>query len=163
MPRYDASRAEVLVFTFKEGLLSAVAHDLKLKVTSLTVDVEGTQVKADLDASSLRVLTPMKDGAENPGALPKLVYGEIEKNAATDVLNAKKHSRITFTSTAITDTEVVGQLSLHGVTRELRGKRTGTTAEFSLDQRDFGIKPYSAMLGTLKVKPVVQVKVTLPA
>jgi hypothetical protein len=48
------------------------------------------------------------------------------------------------------------------VTHELRGKRTGTTAEFSFDQRDFGLKPYSAMLGTLKVKPVVRVKVTLP-
>jgi len=150
------------VLTFKEGLLSAVAHDLKLKVTSLTVDVEGPQVKADLDASSLRVVTPMKDGAENPGALPKLVYGEIEKNAANDVLNAKKHPRITFTSSSITETEVVGQLSLHGVTREVRGKRTGTTAEFSFDQRDFGIKPYSAMLGTLKVKAGVQVKITLP-
>jgi hypothetical protein len=162
MPRYDASRAEVLVFTFKEGLLSAVAHDLKLKVTSLWVDVEGTQVRAELDASSLRVVTPMKEGAENPGALPKLVYSEIEKNAANDVLDAKRHPRITFTSTAITETEVVGQLSLHGVTHELRGKRTGTTAEFSFDQRDFGLKPYSAMLGTLKVKPVVRVKVTLP-
>jgi hypothetical protein len=33
-------------------------------------------------------------------------------------------------------------------------------AEFRIDQRDFGIKPYSAMLGTLKIKPEVVVRVS---
>ncbi len=163
MARYDASTAEILVFTFKEGLLSAVAHDLKLRVSTGTVEVEGTQVRADFDAGSLRLVAPMKDGAENPTAIPRLVYGEVEKNTAKDVLDAKRYPAITFTSSQITDTEVVGQLTLHGQTREVRGRRSGRTAEFSLDQRDFGIKPFSAMLGTLKVKPVITVKVTLPA
>ena len=58
MPRYDASSAKVLVFTFKEGLLSAAAHDLKLEVTKFTVDVEGTSVRAEFDATSLRVSPP---------------------------------------------------------------------------------------------------------
>jgi len=30
MPRYDQTQAECLVFTFKEGLLSKIAHDLKV-------------------------------------------------------------------------------------------------------------------------------------
>lgn len=163
MPRYDASQAEVLVFTFKEGLLSAMAHDLKLRATVLELDATDTQVTVKVDASSLRVVSPMKDGAEHAGALPKALYGEIEKNAAADVLDAKRHPTITFESTAITDTQVTGKLTLHGVTRELSGKRTAkNAASFTFDQRDFGIKPYSAMLGTLKVKPEVVVKVTLP-
>jgi hypothetical protein len=86
MPRYDASSAKVLVFTFKEGLLSAAAHDLKLEVTKFTVDVEGTSVRAEFDATSLRVVTPMKDGRENDGSIPRALYGQIEKNAATAVL-----------------------------------------------------------------------------
>lgn len=162
MARYDASTAEVLVFTFKEGLLSAVAHDLKLKVARFTVDRDGDSVKAELHADSLQVVTPMKDGAENPGAVPRMVYGEIEKNAAGE-LEVKKHPLITFTSTSLTETEVVGRLTVRGVTRDVRGRRTGNSAEFQLDQRDFGMKPFSAMLGTLKVKPNVVVKVTLPA
>jgi polyisoprenoid-binding protein YceI len=89
------------------------------------------------------------------------MYGEVEKNAAKDVLDVKRYPAITFVSTKVSDSELVGQLTLHGTTREVRGRRSGDTAEFSLDQRDFGIKPFSAMLGSLKVKPVVTVKITL--
>jgi polyisoprenoid-binding protein YceI len=167
MARYDASTAEVLVFTFKEGLLSAAAHDLKLSVGRFTIDVEGDRVTAEFDAGSLKVVTPMKDGAENPGAMPHLMYGEIEKNAAKDVLHAAKHPSIRFESTSVTAEEVVGRLTLHGQAKEVRGRRLDAggkrVVEVSLDQRDFGIKPYSAMLGTLKVKPVVRVRVTVPS
>jgi polyisoprenoid-binding protein YceI len=162
MPRYDASSAQVLVFTFKEGLLSAAAHDLKLEVTKFTVDVEGTSVRAELDATSLRMVTPMKDGRENEGSIPRMLYGEIEKNTATAVLDVARYPGISFVSTQITETEVIGRLTLHGQTKDVKGRRSGASAEFSFDQRDFGIKPYSAMLGTLKVKPVLTVKVTLP-
>ena len=64
-------------------------------------------------------------------------------------------------STQVTPTEVVGKLTLHGVTREIRCTRSGELVEARLDQRDFGIKPYSAMFGTLKVKPEVVVTVRL--
>lgn len=161
MARYDASSAEILVFTFKEGLLSAVAHDLKLKATKFTLDVEGTTARLELEASSIRMVSSMKDGAENPSAIPSSKYGEIEKNAATDVLQVKKYPSIQFFTTAVTDTEVVGQLTLHGETHEVRGRRSGQSAEFRIDQRQFGIKPFSAMLGALKVKGEVTVKVTL--
>jgi hypothetical protein len=163
MARYDASSVEVLVFTFKEGLLSAAAHDLKLKVGRLSVEVEGTAVQAELEAGSLRVVSPMKDGRENEGAIPRMLYGEIEKNTSTGVLDVARYPTIRFVSSAISQTEVIGQLTLHGQSHEVRGKRTGNSAEFSFDQRDFGIKPFSAMLGALKVKPVVTVRVTVPA
>ncbi len=80
----------------------------------------------------------------------ELVYGEIEKNTAKDVLESARHPSIQFVTTSATDGEIVGKLTLHGQTKEVRGKRVGQTAEFSFDQRDFGIKPFSAMLGTLK-------------
>ncbi len=166
MARYDSKDAEVLVFTFKEGLLSAVAHDLKLRVTAFTVETLGDRVTADLDAASLKVVSPMKDGAENPGALPAFAHAEIEKNIEKDVLVPRKHPRIRFESTRITDAEVVGRLTLAGATKELRGVRrddaTRRVAEFRFDQRDFGLKPFSAMLGTLKIKPEVVVRVSLP-
>ena len=161
MARYDASSAEILVFTFKEGLLSAVAHDLKLKATKFTLDVEGTSAKLDLDAGSIRVVTAMKDGAENPSAIPASKYAEIEKNATGDVLQVKKFPTIQFVSTSVTDTEVVGNLTLHGQTQQVRGRRSGNTAEFRIEQRHFGIKPFSAMLGALKVKDEVLVKISL--
>lgn len=161
MARYDASSAEILVFTFKEGLLAAVAHDLKLKATKFTLELDGTSARLELDAASLRVVSAMKEGAEFPSSLPRAKFSEIEQNAAKDVLVAKKFPLIEFNATRVTDTEVVGQLTLHGQTHEVRGRRNGTSAEFGVDQRQFGIKPFSAMLGALKVKNEVTVRVRL--
>ena len=158
MARYDASNAKVLVFTFKDGLLSAMAHDLKIEVTRFAIDTEGV---SEFDAGSLRVVTPMKEGVESSGLLPTALYGEIEKNARNDVLNVKKHPQVKFEVVEQGEGFVRGKLTLHGVTKELRGTRNGDNAEFRLDVRDFGIKPFTAMLGTLKVKPEVIVKISL--
>lgn len=163
MARYDASNAKVFVFTFKDGLLSAMAHDLKLELTRFTIDLDETSARGEFDTSSIKVVTPMKDGAAHPALLPTALYGEIEKNARNDVLNAKKYTQVPFVSTVVNATEVIGQLTLAGTMRTIRGARSGNTVEFKLDVRDFGIKPFSAMLGTLKVKPEVVVKVEIRA
>lgn len=163
MARYDASNAKVFVFTFKDGLLSAMAHDLKLELTRFTIDLTDDSARGEFDTSSIKVVSPMKDGAEHPSLLPTALYGEIEKNARNDVLNAKKYTQVPFESTALSATEVIGRLTLAGTLRTVRGARTGDSVEFRLDVRDFGIKPFTAMLGTLKVKPEVVVKVELRA
>jgi polyisoprenoid-binding protein YceI len=153
--------AEAFVYTFKEGILSAVAHDLKIRVERLELDGEDMKVTASFDASSLRVVTTRKDGADSAGLLPTVMYGEIEKNIRNDVLKSDKFPRITFESTEVTPTEVRGRLTLCGVTRDIRCARQGDRVEHRLDVRDFGIKPYTAMLGTLKVKPEVVVEIRL--
>lgn len=154
--------AEVLVYTFKEGALSALAHDLKIAVTQVALEKSDDAVRATFDAGSLRVVCPQKDGKDNPGALPSLLYKEIEKNIVGDVLAAARHPKVTFESTRVTPTEVVGMLTLHGVKKEIRCTRSPDgLVSARLDQRDFGIKPYTAMFGTLKVKPEVVVTVRL--
>ncbi len=164
MSRYDASQAEVFVFTFKEGVLSALAHDLKIKVTQLQIDAGTQSVSASFDATSLRVVCACKEARDNPGGLPTMLHGEIEKNIVKQVLEAAKFPQVRFESTRVTATEVIGQLTLHGVTREIRCSRAADgLVEARFDQRDFGIKAYTAMFGTLKVKPEVVVTVRLPS
>lgn len=167
MARYDARTAEVTLFSFKEGLLSAVAHDLKLAVRTFTIDEEAGRLVAEFDATSVEVVTAMKDGAENPGSLSDSMKADILKNLRGDVLDVRKHPSVRFESTSVTATSVEGRLTLHGVTKAITGRRTDAggrrMAEFRLDQRDFGIKPFSAMLGTLKIKPEVVVRVSLAA
>lgn len=164
--RFDATTAEVLVFSYKEGLLSRVAHDLKFKIGSFGVHLEGQSVTATFDTSSLKVIAAQRDGRDAPGALPHFTFPEIERNAARDVLGSALHPEARFVSTEVTPTELVGQFFLHGHTRELRLARTDTPsawgAEVVIDQRDFGIKPFTAMLGTLKVKPQVKIVVRIP-
>ena len=150
---------EVLVFTFKEGLLSPLAHDLKVRVENVQLEIDGeTSVRAVFDATSLKVA--------EAGNLPRTFYAEIERTIRNEVLQAKKHPVIRFESTQITEGEVVGQLTLCGTQCEIRCARkddaTHLGSEARLDQRNFGIKPYTAMLGTLKVKAEVRVTVRVP-
>jgi len=139
---------EAFVWTFKEGLLSPMAHDLRLKVTQFEVE----ESKATFDASSLKV-----DWVS--GALPSPFYGEIESAIRKEVLKSAKFPQIVFTATEVTETEIRGDLTLCGVTRPIRCPRNGNQIDYELDVRDFEMKPYSAVLGTLKVKPVVKIQV----
>ncbi|NOY93167.1 MAG: YceI family protein [Deltaproteobacteria bacterium] len=173
MPTYDASSASCLVYTFKDGLLSKVAHDLKLSCERFTLDVadDKSKLEATFQLSSLVVECARKDGRDAPGGLSDSDKRKIEKNMAADVLHTKRHAEARFVATEVTpDGEgfrVTGDLTLHGQTRPIsarvdkRGDRFVT--ELALNQPDFGIKPFSAMLGTLKVKPEIRVELSVPA
>ena len=166
MPHLDASNAEVLVYTFKDGLLSAVAHDLKIRVEQLDIEVDGDEISATFNADSLKVVCVRKDGADAQSLLPDMAFAEIEKNMHTEVLKAWQHPRVKFKSTSLSDDEVQGTLTLCGVAKPVAGKRaddaTHHVANFRSDQRDFGIRPYTAMLVTLKVNPLVKVRARIP-
>ncbi len=167
MPLYNPENAEVFVYTFKDGLLSAAAHDLKLRVARFRIDVddEGKTVAGSFDAGSLAVLCARRDGVDAPHVLPRSFFAEIERNIERDVLATRKFPEVRFASTSVTGDAVVGALTLHGVVRSVRVERSGDEATWvgrvQLDQREFGIQPFRAMLGTLKVRPEVDVEVRL--
>lgn len=170
--RYDPSTAQCQVFTFKEGLLSKVAHDLRIDVARFQIDTapDVPSVRAELDARSLRVVTAMSDGKDNPGALSDADKRKIEGQIVADVLHANQHETITFVSESCTKKaegyDITGKLTLHGVTQRIqmfaRAEAGQHVAEVTVHQPDFGITPFKAMMGTLRVKPDVRVRVTLP-
>lgn len=173
MPTLDASLAECRIFTFKEGLLSAVAHDLELDVTRFTVQIEGqTKVSARFETGSLRVLHAMRDG-QPTSQLSAGDRAKIEKTMADEVLEVRRYPDVRFDATATAEGEgegegfaLAGELVVHGKARPLtvraRPQAGRLVAEVSLHQPDFGIKPYSAMLGALKVRPDVKVRISVP-
>lgn len=172
MPSYDQNNAECLVFTFKEGLLSPVAHDLRLRVTrfNVTVDDARAQVSATFDASSLAVDTPMKDGVENPSALSAADKQKVAGQIRDEVLESDKYPLVSFESRSLSlrgdgGYDFAGELSLHGVKRPLSGvtqlQGGRQVLELTLHQPDFRIAPYKAMLGTLKIQSDVRLRLTL--
>jgi hypothetical protein len=173
MVHLDASSAECLVFTYKEGLFSAVAHDLKLRVTKFAIDVdEATRaIAAGFDAASLRVVCAMSDGKEVPRSLSTANKREIEGNIVREVLDAPRYPAIRFVSTGVEEKGnayvVKGKLALHGHERQVRVQVHEDAghyiAEARIHQPDFGIRPYTALLGTLRVQPDVVVRVVVPA
>lgn len=167
MTRYDASNASCFVFTFKEGLLSPVAHDLRLRITRFSIDVAESLV-ATFDTASLVVDTPMKDGRDNPSALTAADKAKIAGQIREDVLHSSQYPDATFRSSRVAQRDdggydLEGQLTLHGVTRQL-GAQTRLVEgrqhlELTLQQPDYGITPYRAMLGTLKIQPAVRLSI----
>jgi hypothetical protein len=161
------------VLTFKEGLLSPVAHDLLLRVTAfeIAVDPAGPGVSARFDAGSLRLLSAQRGGRALPGALRPVDAQEIEATVSGTVLRARTFPEIRFASTSVSRRddgyEVRGTLTLCGATRDLaltvRRRGEQLVAEVRLHQPDFGVRPYSALLGTMRVKPDVVVRVSVPA
>jgi hypothetical protein len=166
MVRVDPSTVELLVFTFKDGLFSAVAHDLKIEVTQFSIERSDSEVRLIVDPTSLHVMCARKNGADDPKAVSSTSKSEIEKNIVHEVLEAKRYPELKFETTDVTATEVNGRLTLHGVTKDVSGRRvddaTHLGAEFRVDQRTFGMKPFTAMLGTLRVMPEVIVRIRLP-
>lgn len=160
------------VFTFKEGVLSALAHDLELEAGGVKVswDQAASRLEARVDAASLRVLWAVRGGHPDPGALSPDDKRKIEATLAAEVLDARRHPSIDFTSDGVRETpagfEVRGRLRLAGVERPvtLLVRREGARlqAEVELHQPDFGITPYRAALGALRVKPGVKVRVSVP-
>lgn len=173
MAHFDARSAECLVFTYKEGLLSAVAHNLKIRVTKFRIEIdESTRaITASFDAASLRVVSALSDAdVELQGALTTANKREIEANIVRDVLESRTYPEIGFVSTGVREKgdayTVKGTLTLHGTARQIsvrvHREDQGYRAEARIHQPDFGIRPYRALLGTLKVQADVTVRVTVP-
>lgn len=172
MARYDAYDSECLVFSFKDGLLARLAHDLKMHVErfSIEFDEESGTIQATFDPSSLQVVCAQVDGRDDPATLSQGDKKKIHDSITKDVLRVRKHPEIRFESTDVAPRgdgyTVEGQLRLYGHSRAIhtnvRAEGDRWITDITIHQPDFGIKPYTAALGALKVKPDVRVRVSVP-
>ena len=172
MIRLGPGTAECRVLTFREGLLAWFGHDLELAVTrfDIRVDEQARRADASFDAASLRVVRASQDGVDVAGGLSDANRRTIEDTVRRDVFDVMHHPEIRYRSTRVVDVDggfdVSGKLLLHGKERDvmvpLRRADDRYVAEVRLDQRDFGMRPYRAMLGMLAVKPDVVVRLSLP-
>lgn len=173
MPNLDPSLLSCRVYAFKEGLLAAVGHDVALSVGKISMSLDGDRIQAIFDAGSLSVLHAMRGGAPHEGALSDKDKRTIEGYVREDILHSRRYPAIRFTSTSIArdddspDTFVVeGTLELHGRTKTIRvplaQKGDQIVARAKLHQPDFGITPFRAMLGALRIQPHVEVEIAAP-
>lgn len=172
MPHIDASEGTCTVYTYKEGVLSSVAHDLAISVTKWKLQWEKTndgelQVDVELDAHSLKVMGAVHNGRVDP--MGERDVRKIEDSIRDDVLHSKRHPTIRYQgqlSPLDKGYTAKGKLALHGKERGLDAvvsmDAEGLVAKVVVDQPDFGIAPFSAMFGTLRVQPRVTVEFRIP-
>ena len=165
------SDGTVRVKTGRQGMASKVGHDLTLEASNwkatLTVDGDPSrsEVKATIEPRSLEVT------AATGGAKP--VSDKDKKDIKKNISGLLGNDSITFTSTSVevkdSAVKAAGELSIAGQSRPVTLDLTTTpdgrlTGSMTLVQTQFGIKPFSAMMGALKVKDEVEVNldVALP-
>jgi hypothetical protein len=170
--RFDQSSAVCQVFTYKEGLLSALAYDLRINVTSFVIDLGENEhfIRARFEAGSLRVDCAMVEGAERPDLLKSWEKEEIEKNIIKDVLDTDTYKDIILTSETVKKEDstyfVKGILTLHGAERDIsftvKEEENFYRADVPLHLPDYGIRPFSALFGAIKLKPGILIRVYIP-
>jgi polyisoprenoid-binding protein YceI len=168
----NGDSGNVYVYTFKEGLLSKLAHDLLIDVTNFKVNLNipeagltSGSLEMELQADSLKVDCAMKNGERQPDTLKEKDIADIEKDMAKKVLHPDKYPTVNFCSKEIQEKEggyhINGELSLHGATKpvdfDIDTNGENLKGMITLLQKDYGIKPFRAMMGTLKVKNEISI------
>ncbi len=156
----------VHVFTYKDGLLSRLGHDLRLSVRRFEVTVDGESVTASFDATSLEVDGAVRrDGSIDPKALSRKDVKDTLKNTEKKVLHSRRHPQIRFTG-QLGEAELRGDLRLVGMTRgvvvpfsKAGGRLVG---EVELAPSRWGIPPFKALMGALKIIDKVKIRFDLP-
>jgi polyisoprenoid-binding protein YceI len=173
------SESSFWVFVGKSGLFSALAHNHEIGVKSFSgrvvVPAAGAgsgSLEMEVDAPSLEVLD--KEPSEED---KKKIFNSMH----SEVLESAKYQKITFKSVSVSDVKqtgsdaysfvVNGDLTLHGVTKRIAVPVAATvtpqqlraTGKYALKQTDYGIRPYSAAGGTIKVKDEVAINFNIVA
>ena len=172
----DTNSGDLNVYTFKEGLLSKLAHDLLIDITDFKVNLEVPEagfvsgsLELEIQANSLKVVCALKDG-ERTDALKEKDIADIERDMGVKVLHPDKYPTATFCSKTIQEKDggykINGDLSLHGVTKsidfDIDANGEHIKGMITLLQKDYGIKPFKAMMGTLKIKNEINIDFDLP-
>jgi polyisoprenoid-binding protein YceI len=159
----------IVLRTYRDGFASQAGHDLTIEASrwsgELTTDPDRTptdlEVKIDMGALIVR---------EGSGGIKPLSDRDKREIAVTarKVLSADRHPEAAFAATGFEPDAsgggiISGTLSLAGASGPVRLQVTRTgpdsyRASTTVAQTEFGIKPYSAFLGSLKVRDAVEIE-----
>jgi len=162
--RFGPDNGTLAVNTGRTGAVAKAGHDLLLHVTGwdgtleIGADPAPSRLEVRADGGSLKV----QEGTGGMQALDDDDKANIEQTIDDEVL---RRDQITFRSTDVAATgdglRVTGDLTLRGRTAPLAvdvAVSDGTLmAAGVIRQTDFGMKPYSALFGALKVADEVRV------
>jgi polyisoprenoid-binding protein YceI len=162
---FGPNNGEMLVKIFREGMAKKAGHDLIIEVNSWQAEANIAENRQDstfsgsADVGSFNV----RQGVGGVKPLSAGDKADIKKNITQKILTTPN---ITFKSTGVnpsTDT-VTGDLTIMGRTQPVDVKITesggNVNAKMTVVQSKWGIKPFTAMMGALKVRDAVDIEIT---
>jgi polyisoprenoid-binding protein YceI len=170
---FGPDQGRITLRTSRDGLAASAGHDLTIDAARWS---GALVVGADMEPVSLEVTVDL--GAlvvrEGTGGIKPLSDRDKREISVTarKVLGVDRYPQATFTASGFEASPdrsggvVAGSLTLAGQSRPVRLEVTEAgpsryRATTTVRHSDFGIKPYSAFLGSLKVADAVQVEVNL--
>jgi polyisoprenoid-binding protein YceI len=167
--RLDASDGELLIRTGVKGRAARMGHRLTIVMTRWQATV--SWAGAEPVAAELAVETDSFDVLRGEGGVKGLSGPEktLVRSNALKSLDAGRFPEIRFTVEIIDKTDdgyrLTGKLHIRGKSRQhvidLRTEDLGDSwrmsAESSIRQSDYGVKPYSLLMGSVQVADDVTV------
>jgi polyisoprenoid-binding protein YceI len=161
-------RGKLTLRTSRQGLAAQAGHDLTIEVSRWSGEVRvaddavDSSVEVTVEVGTLRVV-------EGKGGVKPLSDRDKREIAGTarKLLDTDRQPQATFSSDSVSESAgggvIKGRLTLRGVERPLelavtalgegRYRATGTLA-----QSEYGIKPYTAFFGALKLADPVDIE-----
>lgn len=175
--RIGPENGQLLLQTSRTGLGRKAGHDLTIEVTQWFGEVMVNIAESDRSTVSVTALVDSLEVVEGTGGLKPLTDADrtqIKKTMREEILRPAQHPAITFISRQVTGTPraflVDGDLTIMSQTRPVtinvesdgNGRIWGGA---NIMQTRWGIKPYSAFLGALRLADEIHVNfdVTLTA
>jgi len=168
--RLDASQSKFIAHAHAGGLLWFKGHDHLVAVREFTGEAQLTP--NSLNQSSLLITAKTASMVETSSDFTEPQKQIINKELREIVLLPDQYPEIVFKSTSVSgkaignnmyDLKMRGDLTLHGVTRQITiptkvtitGKELRAQGEFSINREDFKVKATSAAHGTVRVRDKV--------
>jgi hypothetical protein len=158
----------IRVFTFKEGVLSRVAHDLALRLERFVVTLDGEMLHGEFELGSLVVEGPVESGVVHAERFDSATRADIERAMHEHVLRTRRHPKARFSGSAVPAElgfHVSGNLELAGRSEPLsfavRHVDGTFRAELELVPSRWGIEPYRALLGAIRLRDRLRVALEL--
>lgn len=160
--RFGPDNATLAVHTKRSGAAAKAGHDLVIHVTAWEATLElgeAARLELSADPRSLRV----QRGTGGMQALGEDDKANIQQTIDDEVLEGRE---IAFRSTRVEQArdrlDVQGDLTIGDASRPIAftvelGDEGALQASAVVKQSDWGIKPYSALFGALKVLDEVEV------
>ena len=165
----DPQQSKIEIQVAKDGFLKAFGHDHQVSATQYSGEVQFDSAKVEessvaftVETTSLKVIDP-GESEKDRNEVQATMLGK-------EVLDAAQYAQIKFSSSSVKskpgnngslDLQVTGTLLLHGTAKPLTVPvmlRVGNDGSLTADaevshlQSDFGIAPYKAVGGTVRVK-----------
>lgn len=185
-PRYtvDPQASEIRLLAYRGGPLARFGHNHVI-IGRVQGEIRAGGAAA---ASGFRLEIPVESFAVDPPAARAEEGDEFaaqvseparrdtrENLLGRDVLDAAKHPRIRIESIALAGPDwgptVTARITLRGVTRDARfaaavlrhDDMLAVVASFRINQSEFGIEPFTALNGGLRVRDALDIRIRLVA